>query len=120
MGAWGENAYDNDSAADWFGDSDGLRAMQADVLEVLRREPEGDWDYDRIRASAWLVVQTGRAYVWEYDTLDEALALAIKRLEHIRDDGEYVGSWVDPDKFTRNLTADLETLRARAARMTHA
>ncbi len=82
MGAWGTAAWDNDGAADWFGDMFDATGLAKYVEETLERDVE---DYrEEIRAAAYLLVALGRVYIWPIDDLDNHLVLAISKLEEIK------------------------------------
>lgn len=82
MGAWAMAAWDNDGAADWFGDMFDATGLANYVRETLKRDVEG---YDEeVRAAAYMVVALGRVYIWPINDLDSDLALAIAKLEEIK------------------------------------
>jgi hypothetical protein len=82
MGAWGVAAWENDGAADWFGDTFDATGLAKRVEETLNGDPEDD--HEEIRAAAYLLVALGRVYIWPVEDLDRHLALAIDKLEAIR------------------------------------
>ncbi len=62
MGAWATAAWDNDGAADWFGDMFDATGLANYVRETLQRDVE---EYDEeVRAAAYMVVALGRVYMW--------------------------------------------------------
>jgi hypothetical protein len=82
MGAWGTTAWDNDGAADWFGDMFDTTGLAKYVRETLQRDVEEY--HEDVRAAAYLVISLGRVYIWPIDELDNDLALAIAKLEAIK------------------------------------
>ena len=82
MGAWGTAAWDNDGAADWFGDMFDATDLAKYVEETLRRDV--DEYHEDVRAAASLLVALGRVYIWPINDLDNHLALAIAKLEETR------------------------------------
>ena len=57
MGMWDYEAWDNDSAADWFGDLMDATNLRAKWLEGINSDLEED--YEVARAAIWLFVQLG-------------------------------------------------------------
>jgi hypothetical protein len=81
MGTWDLAPWDNDHAADWFGDTFDEtklaerveRTLGLDVVEHHRA----------IRAAASLLMFLGRPYVWPIEDLDRHLELAASKLEEM-------------------------------------
>ena len=86
MGAWDSKPWDNDSAADWFGDLFDEIALREKVVKTLQLDVKEY--YDEIRAAAWVLIHLGRTYVWPIDQIDSDLKLAIERLEKVRNTPE--------------------------------
>jgi hypothetical protein len=82
MGAWGIAAWENDTAADWFGDLFDSTGLAKNVEETLNRDPEEH--HEEIRAAAYLLVALGRVYIWPINELENHLVLAITKLEEIK------------------------------------
>lgn len=72
MGAWGTDPWDNDTAADWFGDLWDAVPIVGPVHAGLTSE-----ESDEVVAALWLTVQLCRVYVWPVARMDETLDLAI-------------------------------------------
>ena len=107
MGSWGLDAWDNDTAADWYGslfDSTGLAKQVEDALNL---DPENNPDV--IRAAAFLLVQLGRVYVWPVHDMDRHLKLAIQKLETIRDLEEFQ----EVDGLAPKVDNEIAILRSR-------
>jgi hypothetical protein len=82
MSAWATAAWDNDGAADWFGDMFDATGLAKYVEEALERDVA---DYhEQVRAAAYMLVALGRVYVWPIGDLDNHLALAISKLEEVK------------------------------------
>src|SRR5262245_55414929 len=85
MGGWGTKPWDNDIAADWFGNMMEATGLAAYVEKTLHQEL-GDDDpgaiADEIRAAASILVLLGHIFVWTEDW-EKHLKLAIWRLEEI-------------------------------------
>jgi Domain of unknown function (DUF4259) len=107
MDAWGTAAWDNDGAADWFGDTFDATALAKHVEETLNRDPE-DGDY-KIRAAASILVALGRVHIWPVADLDRHLALAISRLEAIRE----LEIFQEIPEFVEAIDEQIEVLRSR-------
>jgi hypothetical protein len=82
MGAWATAAWDNDGAADWFGDMFDATGLVEYVEETLQRNVQEY--HEQVRAAAYMLVALGRVYVWPIDDLDNHLALAVAKLEEIK------------------------------------
>ena len=104
MGAWGMAAWDNDDAADWFGDLFAKTKLAARVEKTLKLEDVEDYAGE-IRAAAYVLVVLGRNYIWPVEDLDRHLKLAIEKLEAINELEDY------HDEPT--LLAEIAELRSR-------
>jgi len=81
MGTWGIEPWDNDRAADWFGDTFERLKIAEHVAATLQLDPVDN--HEEIRAAASLLVMLGRAYVWPVERLDQDLSLAARKLEQL-------------------------------------
>jgi hypothetical protein len=79
MGSWDTAPWDNDHAADWFGDTFEATRLATHVEDALNLDLEDH--HRRIRAAASLLIFLGRPYVWPIADLDRHLALAASKLE---------------------------------------
>ncbi|MGH3514564.1 MAG: DUF4259 domain-containing protein [Pseudonocardiaceae bacterium] len=104
MGAWGTAAWDNDDAADWFGDLFATTKLAARVEKTLKQQDVEEYA-GQIRAAAYLLVALGRVYIWPIDDLDRHLRLAIEKLVAISQLEDYAGN--------ESITAEIAELRAR-------
>ncbi|HEY2155192.1 MAG TPA: DUF4259 domain-containing protein [Isosphaeraceae bacterium] len=107
MGAWGVKAWENDGAADWFGDTFDTTGLADRVEETLGGDPEDD--HQEIRAAAYLLVALGRVYIWPVERLDRHLALAIAKLEAIRD----MDIYQEASGFVEAIDEEIATLQSR-------
>lgn len=82
MGTWGTAAWDNDSAADWFGEMFEKTKLAKYVEKTLKKNPEDE--PEEIRAAAYVMVALGRTYIWPIDDIDNHLALAVSKLEAVK------------------------------------
>lgn len=72
MGVWGDEPWDNDAAADFFGDL-------WDAVPIVDRVHAGlraDDTFVQV-AALWLCAQLCRVYVWPVGRIDETRSLAI-------------------------------------------
>jgi len=91
MGMWGHEAYDGDGQADWIQDLGQSTGFFDGVIQALR--DENPWN---ARMAAWIVARIGLRYVWKGRTRVEAIDLAIKRLEALKDDENFLAHWDTP------------------------
>ncbi len=91
MAAWGEKAYENDSAADWCADA---LAPVAQKVEELLDAPVNKSLYDEYRAAAWMLTKIGRNYVYPVDSLKPHLTKLHDRLQTIRNDQDWIDGWM--------------------------
>lgn len=106
MGTWGHLPWDNDSAADWFGDTFDKTKLAQRVEAALNL---GDDYEDEIRAAAAVVLLLGHVYVWPINDLDRHLALAADRLEEIKNSGVYA----EVPEIESSIASEIEELRSR-------
>ena len=107
MGAWGMAPWDDDSAADWFGNLFDEIPLAAKVEQTLNLAPE---EYAaEIRAAASMLIMLGRTYVWPIDDIDRHLKLAITQMEKVRVVFE------DEPEFAAAVDAEIAMLKSRQA-----
>ncbi|WP_295116522.1 DUF4259 domain-containing protein [uncultured Chitinophaga sp.] len=91
---WGNEPWDNDLAADWFGGLMDNTNLAVQVREALQIPAPGSPDeYDAastLRAAASCLVMMGRVYVWPINDLKSDLALGVRALEFVLQDEEYI------------------------------
>jgi hypothetical protein len=101
VGAWGPEPWDNDDAADWFGDLFETLPLVDRVLEGLSPASASAVNI----AAIWMCVELCRVYVWDIDRLDETLAAAIGAADRIlarEDDERILELWDDdPSQIAR-------------------
>lgn len=96
MGAWGSTAWDNDDAADWFGELFETTNLARHVEKALNERDLEEYA-GKVRAAAYLLVALGRVYIWPVPDLERQLKLAIAKLEAIRELPDYQG-WLEVDE----------------------
>ena len=104
MGTWGTAAWDNDDAADWFGNLFAATKLAARVEKTLKKKDVQEYAGE-IRAAAYMLVALGRVYIWPVEDLDRHLKLAIKKLEAIHALDDYQD---DP-----TIASEIAELRSR-------
>src|SRR6185295_9751279 len=107
MGAWGVAPWDNDAAADWYGDMFDTTGLASHVERALDQDPEES--HEEIRAAAYLLVALGRVYVWPVAALDRHLALAIAKLEAIK----LLEIYQEVPDFIAAVNEEIAVLRSR-------
>jgi hypothetical protein len=108
MGAWGAAAWDNDGAADWFGDMFDATGLASYVEKTLKKKDVEEY-FEEIRAAAYVLVTLGRVYIWPVDVLEKHLKLAIKRLEEIKE----LEVLQEATEFAEAIDEELAALRSR-------
>jgi hypothetical protein len=108
MGAWGYAPWDNDGAADWFGDLFEATRLADRVEEALRLDAEDH--HEEIRAAAAAVIMLGRVYVWPVEKLDEHVQLAADRLKELRE----LAIYEEEPLLTAALDDEIAILEGRA------
>ena len=111
MGAWGEQPWDNDTAADWFGSVLTGNPLIATVNQTLR-EGESEEQY----AALWLVAELGRVYVWPINELEETLALAVAAADTIlagEDSEGWLELWENDPAMIASITSLRDTIKSR-------
>ena len=110
MGTWSDNPWDNDTAADWFGDLMDATGLRQEWHRGITAGP--DEDDGQIRyAAAWLFVQLGRIYVWPIDSYGEDLEATIRVLQELRADDWL--SEADPEGWVTRIDRYLAELGTR-------
>jgi hypothetical protein len=106
MGTRDDKPWDNDTAADWFGDLFDAIKLREKVRQTLELDVEDH--HEEIRAAASLLMFLGRTYVWPIDHIDDDLQLAITKLEAM-------ASMPDAEDLVpvEAVTAEVALLRSR-------
>ena len=105
MGAWGHAPWDDDSAADWFGDFFDEFPITSKVEQALNLDP--DECAAEIRAAAAMLIMLGRTYIWPIDDIDRHLRLAITQMEKVR------AAYAEEPEFASAVDAEIAILRSR-------
>lgn len=112
MGTWGKRPWDNDIAADWFGNMMDTTGLAKYVEKTLRQELDDDnpeFAADEIRAAVTILITLGHIYIWPNDMLEDHLKLAISRMEEILSLENSIG-------IQEELQAEISILKARLDR----
>lgn len=106
MGCWGVKPFENDSAADWFGDLWDEMPVPSKVEETLKLDLEDN--HEEIRAAAHVLLQLGETYIWPVGFIDRHCDLAARRLEEIK----AMEIYSDAD-FQAEIQKEIDILRSR-------
>ncbi|PZU94248.1 MAG: hypothetical protein DCE90_15425 [Pseudanabaena sp.] len=110
MGTWGNRPWDNDAAADWFGETMDTTQLCQKVEEALNLDIE-DY-YEEVRAAASILLLLGHNYVWSVGDLDRHLELAATKLTEILDANIFEGA----EEFTKPIQEEIKVLRSRISK----
>jgi hypothetical protein len=107
MGAWDKLPWDNDKAADWFGDLFDETQLAARVEETLKLDANNS--HEKIRAAASVLLFLGRVYIWPIQDLNRHLALAADRLEEV----SRVEVIAESPELVEEIRHEIQELRSR-------
>lgn len=107
MGMWAFNPWDNDSAADWYGEFMDETKLRSVWLKGIKKDAIDE--FEEVRAAVSIYLMLGRVYVWPIDHLDEDLALCIKQTEKMLSDPENLES----EELIAEIKAELTELKSR-------
>lgn len=110
MGTWGLRPFDNDTAADWFGDLWDEVPLPKRVEKTLQQEVE-EFNHDEIRAAAYVLIQLGHVYVWPIHDLEHHLELAVSKLKEVKK--FYEGE----EEFEKEIQGEIDLLQERLNKM---
>jgi hypothetical protein len=106
MGCWGVRSYENDGAADWFGDLWDEFPVPKKVEETLKLDIQ-DF-HEEIRAAAYVLLQLGKTYCWPVGDIDKHCELAATRLEELLASELY-----KDEEFRTQIKREIAALRFR-------
>ncbi len=106
MGAWEMSPWDNDKAADWFGDLFDEIPLARKVEETLKLEAEAH--HEEIRAATAMLIMLGRVYIWPIDDFERHVELALERMRELRDVYREHG-----DDWLEAIDSEIAVLEAR-------
>ena len=84
---WDYKPWDNDGAADWYGDLMDNTKLRDTWLEGIKEDPIDSPDV--VRAAAGLFIMLGRVYIWPIDNYHSDLELTISQLGKVAENEEY-------------------------------
>jgi len=84
---WDFKPWDNDGAADWYGNLMESTQLRNAWLKGINEDPIDSPNI--VRAAAALFIMLGRVYVWPIDNYDNDLELTIKQLKKVAANEEY-------------------------------
>lgn len=83
MGTWGTSAWDNDSAADWFGALFEKTKLAEYVENALLLDLAENTEI--VRAAAYILVVLGRNFIWPAEVHGKHISMAIEKLVAIKE-----------------------------------
>jgi hypothetical protein len=107
MGAWGSLPWDNDAAADWYGNLFDNTKLSEHVEEALKLDAEDG--YEEIRAAAAVVLLLCHNYVWPVNDIDRHLEMAVSRLEELL----RLDIHEENPEAAEEIQAEIDALKAR-------
>lgn len=107
MGAWGKLPWENDGAADWFGNLFDRTKLARHIEDALKLDAQDS--HEEIRAAACVLLFLGRDYIWPVDLLDRHLCLASDRLEEI----SHLDVIAESQDFVDEINSEIQELRSR-------
>jgi len=107
MGTWAFEPWDNDEAADWYGELMDRTRLREAWLEGIQADP-GDAPAT-VRAAGALFLMLGRVYVWPIDHLDRDLETAIAALTGVAESGAFA----EAPELGERLALEIEELKSR-------
>ena len=84
---WDFKPWDNDGAADWYGDLMDDTQLRKSWLTGINEDPVNSPDI--VRAATGLFIMLGRVYIWPIDEYDNDLELSINQLKRVSENEEY-------------------------------
>ena len=87
MGMWAFRHWDNDEAADWYGEVMDRTRLRDVWLKGISQAPNES--PDTVRAASALFVMLGRVYIWPIKHFDEDLERTIAALTAVAECDEY-------------------------------
>ena len=107
MGMWAFAPWDNDEAADWYGDLMDRTKLRGAWLDGINREPTDSPGV--VRAAGALFVMLGRVYIWPIKTFDEDLERTIAALSRVVESDEYQ----EAPELIALIDQEIEELKSR-------
>ena len=107
MGMWALAPWDNDEAADWFGDLMDRTKLRETWLEGIGGDPSESPGV--VRAAGALFVMLGRVYIWPIRNFDEDLERCIAALSGVAACDEYR----EEPELVAAVTQEIEELKSR-------
>ena len=107
MGMWAFAPWDNDEAADWYGDLMDRTKLRDAWLDGINEDPTESPGV--VRAAGALFVMLGRVYIWPIKTFDEDLERTIAALSRVVESDEYQ----EAPELIALIDQEIEELRSR-------
>ena len=107
MGMWAFAPWDNDEAADWYGDLMDRTKLRDAWLDGINEDPTDSPGV--VRAAGALFVMLGRVYIWPINTFDEDLERTIAALSRVLESDEYQ----EAPELIALIDQEIEELKSR-------
>ena len=107
MGMWAFAPWDNDEAADWYGDLMDRTKLRDAWLDGINKDPTDSPGV--VRAAGALFVMLGRVYIWPIKTFDEDLERTIAALSRVVESDEYQ----EAPELIALIDQEIEELKSR-------
>ena len=107
MGMWAFAPWDNDEAADWYGDLMDRTKLRDAWLDGINEDPTDSPGV--VRAAGALFVMLGRVYIWPIKTFDEDLERTIAALSRVVESDEYQ----EAPELIALIDQEIEELKSR-------
>lgn len=114
MGAWGEKAWENDEAADWFAEF--ITKVDTEfILEEAEQAMKYDDNYEIVRAIAYIIGHLGNNYIWPSNNLDRLNKVKDKLIHYYQnmldEESDYMDLWDNDDNLKNELIKEVELLK---------
>lgn len=107
MGYWDYKPWDNDEGADWFIEFMDKTQLCKFVESSLNADVKEN--AATVRAAASVLIMLGRNYVWDVETIDQHLTLAIQKLQEILD----VSDLGEDENIRKSIEYEIKVLKGR-------
>ncbi|MBF2639954.1 DUF4259 domain-containing protein [Listeria welshimeri] len=119
MGVWGYDPWDNDEAADWFGNF--MKHVDIDfIIQTVEEVENRELDYERIRAVSYIVEMLGKSYIWpvdHYAELDKMVEKLINLLTLMIESGsDFLDVWENDPEIIIAVQKQIDALKKRQQR----
>ena len=107
MGMWALAPWDNDEAADWYGDLMDRTKLREAWLEGIGEDPSESPGV--VRAAGALFIMLGRVYIWPIENFDQDLERSIAALARVVACEDYQ----EAPELVAAINQEIEELKSR-------